>query len=42
MGPGGTMTLYKLIGVIIVFVGILITVQLHNELLGGVAGFFMP
>ena len=42
LGSGGTYTLYKLIGVIIIFIGIAVMVQLHEALLGTVAGFFVP
>lgn len=42
LGPGGTISLYKFVGVGIVFIGILIAAQLHEQLLGGIASIFIP
>lgn len=41
LGPGGTNTFLKLLGVGVIFLGIAIAVNLINEILGSIAGIFI-
>jgi len=41
-GPGGTNTFYKLVGVLIAFLGILIATNIISETLNSIISFFVP
>lgn len=40
-GPGGTETFYKLLGVLISFIGIFIATNIISDILSGFAGIFV-
>ncbi len=39
---GGTVGLAKIVGIVIIFVGFAIMTRLHQDLLGFIAGLFIP
>ena len=42
MGSGGTYSMYKIIGIIVIFIGFAIMAQLHQSLIAVVANIFIP
>jgi hypothetical protein len=42
MGPAGTQLLYKLLGVLAIFIGLVVTFNLWNSFVGATLGIFLP